>query len=538
MRAKFLPRRAFASAVVLAVTFGGTGLALAPAARASGPTSLGVSGWQVYSNTNLYANPGASFHGDPREYAAAPAIPAQDSAGWVDCGPSAPQRYSQYAVTASLCPSASTIGMQVGSILSGCWSRLNFTSFQSLVSIPVGTSVSQFSVNMSGADDGARISLVNSLYPNGVTPSDGYINQKTGQSTGNLASYVAAGEINRVVITQVDDCSVGNNLRSAQISLNGTVIPPTPSDTTPPAAVPTQAPVANVNGWNNSNVTVNWNWADAGSGIDTSNCTQSSISTVEGSAITLNSTCQDLAGNKATASYTVKVDTTAPVAAPTQAPVANINGWNNSNVTVNWNWTDAGSLIDSTQCTQSSTSTGEGAITLTSTCQDLAGNVASDSYSFKVDKTPPVVTYSGNAGTYKVDQSVSISCSASDALSGLASQTCTNVSGPAWSFGLGTHVVSATATDNASNSGWNSASFTVTVDETSLCALVHAFVNNRGIANSLCVKLDAASEAAARGQSKTAQNNLRAFVQEVAAQSGKALTVGQSTLLTSFAKTL
>jgi hypothetical protein len=459
MRVVSLPRRAFVSALVLAVTF--SGLAFAPAALASGPTSLGVSGWQVYSNTNLYSNPDPiQSHGDPGEYAAAPAIPAQNSTGWVNCGPSAPLRFSYYSGSASMCPSASTINMHVGSILPGCWSQLNFTSFQALVSIPAGTTISTFSVNMNGADDGARVSLVNSLYPNGVTPSNGYIDQVAGQSTGNLASYVAAGEVNRVVITQVDDCAVGNNLNSAQISLNGTVIPPAPADTTAPAAAPTQAPVANANGWNNSDVSVNWNWTDAGSGIDPNNCTQSS------------------------------------------------------------------------------TSTGEGTLTLTSTCQDLAGNKASASYSVKVDKTSPTVAFAGNAGTYTVAQSVSISCSASDALSGLASETCPSVSGTAWSLGLGTHTVSATATDNAGNTGSASASYTVTVDETSLCALVHTFSTNSGIANSLCVKLDAAGAAAARGQLKTKANILSAFDNEVAAQSGKALTTAQAMLLTEFAAAL
>jgi hypothetical protein len=537
MRVVSLPRRAFVSALVLAVTF--SGLAFAPAALASGPTSLGVSGWQVYSNTNLYSNPDPiQSHGDPGEYAAAPAIPAQNSTGWVNCGPSAPLRFSYYSGSASMCPSASTINMHVGSILPGCWSQLNFTSFQALVSIPAGTTISTFSVNMNGADDGARVSLVNSLYPNGVTPSNGYIDQVAGQSTGNLASYVAAGEVNRVVITQVDDCAVGNNLNSAQISLNGTVIPPAPADTTAPAAAPTQTPVANASGWNNSDVSVNWNWTDAGSGIDPNNCTQSSTSTGEGT-LTLTSTCQDLAGNKASASYSVKVDTTAPAAAPTQTPVANANGWNNSDVSVNWNWTDAGSGIDPNNCTQSSTSTGEGtALTLTSTCQDLAGNKASASYSVKVDKTSPTVAFAGNAGTYTVAQSVSISCSASDALSGLASENCANVSGTAWSLGLGTHTVSATATDNAGNTGSASASYTVTVDETSLCALVHTFSTNSGIANSLCVKLDAAGAAAARGQLKTKANILSAFDNEVAAQSGKALTTAQAMLLTEFVAAL
>ena len=226
MRVMSLPRRAFASALVLGVTFVGTTLAFTPAALASGPTSLGVSGWQVYDNTAIYANPdSAQTHGDPGEYAAAPAIPAESDPGWTNCGPSAPLRSSPYAGAASMCPNASTIDMHVGSILTSCWTDLNFTSFQALVSIPAGTSISQFSVNMNGADDGARISLVNSSYPNGVTPANGYIDQNTAQSTGNLASYVVAGEVNRVVITQVDDCPVGNNLNSAQIALNGTVIP-------------------------------------------------------------------------------------------------------------------------------------------------------------------------------------------------------------------------------------------------------------------------------------------------------------------------
>ncbi|HVC88946.1 MAG TPA: HYR domain-containing protein [Gaiellaceae bacterium] len=461
MRVALLQRRAFARAVVFAVFVIGAVVGSAAPAVASGPTTLGVSGWQVYSNTNIFGNPDAlQIHGDPGEYAAAPAIPAQNDPGWADCGPSSPLRSSPYNGTHPLCPNATTIGMAVGSILSGCWSQLNFTYFQALVSIPAGTTISQFSVNMSGADDGARISLVNSQYPNGVTPSNGYIYQLTPQSTGNLASYVAAGEVNRVVITQVDDCAVGNNLNSAQILLNGTVIPPAPADTTPPTDNPVVSPAANGAGWNNSDVTVNWNWTDSGSGIDLSHCTQSSAST------------------------------------------------------------------------------GEGAITLTSTCQDIAGNQASDSVTVHVDKTAPVLAYSGNAGTYAADQSVSISCSASDALSGVASSTCAAVSGPAWSFGLGTHTVSATATDNAGNTGTGSTSFTVTVDANSLCALVQQFSTKAGIANSLCVKLQAAAAAAARGQAKTEANDLNAFDNEVAAQSGKALTADQATLLAQFAAAL
>ena len=130
-------------------------------------------------------------------------------------------------------------------------------------------------------------------------------------------------------------------------------------------------------------------------------------------------------------------DSTPPVAAPTRAPAANANGWNNTDVTVNWNWADAGSGINPNNCTQSSTSTGEGTLTLTSTCQDLAGNAASASYPIKVDKTPPTVTFAGNAGTYTVAQSVAITCTPGDALSGVDSVLSNCPSLSAWARGGG-----------------------------------------------------------------------------------------------------
>jgi hypothetical protein len=79
-------------------------------------------------------------------------------------------------------------------------------------------------------------------------------------------------------------------------------------ETTAPTAHPTQSPVAGANGWNNTDVTVHWNWTDAGhSGIDTNNCPTSTTSSGVGE-ITLNASCKDQAGNTGTASYLVKVD--------------------------------------------------------------------------------------------------------------------------------------------------------------------------------------------------------------------------------------
>jgi hypothetical protein len=79
-------------------------------------------------------------------------------------------------------------------------------------------------------------------------------------------------------------------------------------------------------------------------------------------------------------------ETTAPTAHPTQSPAANANGWNNTDVTVNWNWTDVGgSGIDTNNCTTSSTSSGVGELTLNASCKDHAGNMGTASYMVKVD---------------------------------------------------------------------------------------------------------------------------------------------------------
>ncbi|MHB8469678.1 MAG: hypothetical protein ACYDCH_07985 [Gaiellaceae bacterium] len=151
-------------------------------------------------------------------------------------------------------------------------------------------------------------------------------------------------------------------------------------DTDPPVAAPTQSPAANGAGWNNSDVTVNWNWSDSGSGIDASRCTTATTSSGEGSAIVLSSTCTDLAGNTGTATYTVKVDKTAPALAPTVSPnPLALNG----PATVSANATDALSGIASAGCAPVDSSQ-YGSFTVACTATDNAGNSASASVSYDV----------------------------------------------------------------------------------------------------------------------------------------------------------
>lgn len=148
-----------------------------------------------------------------------------------------------------------------------------------------------------------------------------------------------------------------------------------------------------------------------------------------------------------------------------------------------------------------------------------AGPNAATAFSFVViaDGTPPVISYTGNAGSYTVDQTVAITCTATDALSGVVSSTCADISGPAYTFPLGTNSYSAQATDRLGNVGTGSTSFTVSVTNQSLCRLVEGWVTQGDIANSLCVKL--------------AHSDYRPFVNEVNAQTGKAISTENAAIL-------
>jgi len=111
------------------------------------------------------------------------------------------------------------------------------------------------------------------------------------------------------------------------------------------------------------------------------------------------------------------VDSLPPTAGPTQSPAANANGWNHTDVTVTWHWKDepGGSGLNKAVCTTSSTSSGEGTITLKATCADLTGNTGNASYTVHVDKTKPTIsaaatTQPNAAGWYNGNVTVHFTC--------------------------------------------------------------------------------------------------------------------------------
>ena len=191
----------------------------------------------------------------------------------------------------------------------------------------------------------------------GVTPDGVWLNN-AGQIVGSVS---VAGNAHHAVLWQ----------------------PTKPADKAAPVASPTRSPAANGAGWNSTNVTVTWNWADGagGSGIDASHCTTSSTSTGEGNPIKLSATCRDLAGNVGNASYEVKVDVAKPTLSPSVSP--SVLYLNASGAKAAAGAADALSGVSSSSCGAVETRTaGSRAVTCTAT--DKAGNTSSQTIAYVV----------------------------------------------------------------------------------------------------------------------------------------------------------
>jgi len=168
-----------------------------------------------------------------------------------------------------------------------------------------------------------------------------------------------------------------------------------------------------------------------------------------------------------------------------------------------------------------------GTTTVTCTATDVADATGSASFTVTVqDTTAPVVTYSGNAGSYALAATVNITCSATDAV-GVTSPPCANISGPAFTFAA-SNTFSATATDAAGNTGSASTTFTVVNSLQNLQALVNALCDDPGVASGLNAKLSAAASA---NNANARAGQLGAFENQVRAQIGKSLTPAEAAIL-------
>lgn len=106
------------------------------------------------------------------------------------------------------------------------------------------------------------------------------------------------------------------------------------------------------------------------------------------------------------------------------------------------------------------------------------GGTATESITIRLDADKPVITFTGNAGSYRVVSTVAIRCAAADAVSGVADVRCPRVDSPAWRLKAGRTTLAARATDRAGNLATASSSFTVRVTSKDLCALTRRFVTS------------------------------------------------------------
>lgn len=227
-------------------------------------------------------------------------------------------------------------------------------------------------------------------------------------------------------------------------------------DTTAPVITFVGRTPANGNGWNNGDVTVEWSCSDSGSGVVEDSISQTV--SAEGADQSATGTCVDNAGNEASDTQSgINIDKTAPTASASASPAPNVNGWNNTDVTVSFSGSDGLSGIDF--CDEAVV-LGEGAgQSASGTCADKAGNVSDFATvsGINVDKTGPTLNPSVSPNPVKQNDSATASANASDELSGVASSSCDAVDTSA----VGSKSVSCTATDNAGNSASASATYSV-----------------------------------------------------------------------------
>src|SRR5205823_7815717 len=177
--------------------------------------------------------------------------------------------------------------------------------------------------------------------------------------------------------------------------------------------------------WNNSDVTVKWDCADALSGPASAQVSDTKSS--DGAGQTANGTCADKAGNTKSASLGgINIDTVAPsITFASRLPAANSDGWNNSDVTVKWDCADALSGPASAQVSDTKSSDGAGQ-TANGTCADKAGNTKSASLGgINIDSVSESITFVSRLQAANSDgwnnSDVTVKWDCADALSGPAS---------------------------------------------------------------------------------------------------------------------
>lgn len=425
------------------------------------PTSLGISGWEM-NRGGGYVNLGQhiGYHGNPILYDWAN-IPAVDDVNW---GPA---------------PNTETIGFSEYSQLpGGCLYLADFTYFQTFLSIPENTQINEVYVDFNNADDGAQITIFNSLYPNGFSPPDAYIVLGGPGETTDISEWIAVGEVNRVVITQVDDCPSGNNLYYAAIVLNGTPIllnAPPVADAGTDQSSSCGADAFSLNGGGSSDPDgdpLTYTWSLNGSEIATGSNPTVNLG-VGSHTITL-TVSDGEASDSDDVLVTVNADSEAPtLTVPGGLSVSNDEGQCGAVVEYSVSASDnCDTALDLTYSHPSGTLFPVGTTSVTVSATDDAGNSTTASFDVTVSDTeaPSLLgvadlTSANDPGLCGAVVDFGISADDNCAVDELTFSHAAD-----YLFPVGDTEVTATATDIAGNS--TSATFVVTVNDTEAPSLV------------------------------------------------------------------
>jgi hypothetical protein len=209
----------------------------------------------------------------------------------------------------------------------------------------------------------------------------------------------------------------------------------TSATSSPAVKIDRTAPVTSASapaGWNNQSVTVSLSATDNLSNVKTTHYlldgnpgTGTSVVISSEGTHTLQFWSEDFAGNVENASApghtaTVMIDLTPPTINHTQSPAANLDGWNNTDVTVTFTCGDQGGSGLASCGPSPQTITGEGRnLSATGTAVDNASNSATDPATVNIDRHAPAIT--GGATTdpnsnnwYNSDVTVQFSCTDPD----------------------------------------------------------------------------------------------------------------------------
>ena len=196
-------------------------------------------------------------------------------------------------------------------------------------------------------------------------------------------------------------------------------------------------------------------------------------------------TASDIAGNEATitSTFIVLLDVDAPTITVTTDVDANDAGWWRNLVTFSFTCADTQSLVVS--CPDPITVDTEGANqSFTVAASDSAGNVGELVVAgINVDTTDPTLTITATAptgGVFGFDDIIGIGCDANDVLSGIEAVDCPDAELSGADLGVGTHVLTATASDVAGNSTRDTITIAVALDGDYILDVAAGFVDDEG----------------------------------------------------------